>query len=112
MQVICKKKLKLIIVGTAVSGKSRLSLSLAKHFSWGIVNTDPAWFFKSADILTSKVSYLERKEVPHFCVDFLDLGHRGYQMRQFEEKVNGIVRKEFDKKNSVETNFQITPALL
>ena len=84
-----------------MSGKSRLSLSLAKHFSWGIVNTDPAWFFKSADILTSKVSYLERKEVPHFCVDFLDLGHRGYQMRQFEEKVNGIVRKEFDKKNGV-----------
>lgn len=102
MQVICKKKrLKLIIVGTAVSGKSRLSLSLAKHFSWQIVNTDPAWFFKSANILTNKVSSEEQKQAKHFCVDFLTLGNRGYQMRQFEERVNQVVKTEFQKRNGI-----------
>lgn len=102
MQIICKKKrLKLIIVGTAVSGKSKLSQSLAKHFSWQIVNTDPAWFFKTADILTNKATKDERKEVFHFCVDFLDLGHRGYEMRQFETRVNGIVQKEFLERQGI-----------
>lgn len=101
MQTLCKKKLKLIIVGTAVSGKSRLSLSLARHFSWGIINTDPGWFFRSADILTSKVSPEERQEVPHFCVDFLELGDRGYQMRQFESRVDRIVREQFREGSGV-----------
>jgi tRNA A37 N6-isopentenylltransferase MiaA len=101
MQNICKKKLKLIIVGTAVSGKSRLSVSLARHFSWQIVNTDPAWFFKKADILTNKVTPGEQKDVPHFCVDFLELGNRGYQMRQFEAKVDGIVKEQFSEKDGI-----------
>lgn len=102
MQVICKKKrLKLIIVGTAVSGKSRLSLSLARHFSWQIINTDPAWFFKSANILTNKASSEEQEEAKHFCVDFLSLGNRGYQMRQFEERVNQVVKIEFQKRDGV-----------
>jgi tRNA A37 N6-isopentenylltransferase MiaA len=102
MQIICKKKkLKLIIVGTAVSGKSRLSLSIAKHFSWQIVNTDPAWFFQSADVLTNKVTKEERNDVFHFCVDFLELGNRGYQMRQFESRVNGIVQQEFVQRQGI-----------
>ena len=102
MQVICKKKrLKLIIVGTAVSGKSRLSLSLARHFSWQIVNTDPAWFFKSANILTNKASSEEQQQAKHFCVDFLNLENRGYQMRQFEERVNQVVKTEFQKRSGV-----------
>lgn len=88
-------------MGTAVSGKSRLSLSIAKHFQWQIINTDPACFYKSADILTNKVTRNERNEVNHFCVDFLDLENRAYQMRQFEAKVNGIVNRELVRKKGV-----------
>lgn len=102
MQFICKKtRLKLIIVGTAVSGKSKLSLSIAKHFRWQIINTDPGCFYRSADILTNKVTRADRSEVNHFCVDFLDLENRAYQMRQFEARVNRIVDREFAQNKGV-----------
>ena len=91
----------MIIVGTAVSGKSKLSLSLAKHFNWQVVNTDSGWFFRDANILTSKASVSERSEIKHHCVDFLDLEDRSYDMRNFEKKVDGLVKDQFKEKQGI-----------
>lgn len=99
MQIICKKKrLKLIIIGTAVSGKSKLSLSLAKHFGWEIINTEPGWFFEEANIVTYKATDQEMKEIKHHCVDFLKLEDRSYEMKDFEVKVDQIVEDQFKSK--------------
>jgi tRNA A37 N6-isopentenylltransferase MiaA len=103
MQIFCKeeKKLKVIIIGTIVSGKSKLSTSLAKHFQWDIINTDANWFFKKADILTSKASKEELSQVKHHCVDFLQMEDRSFEMKDFEGKVNTLVDDQFQCKQGI-----------
>jgi tRNA A37 N6-isopentenylltransferase MiaA len=102
MQIFCKeKKLKVIIIGTIVSGKSKLSISLANHFQWDIINTDANWFFKKADILTSKASKEELEQTHHHCVDFLEMEDRSFEMKHFEGKVNRMVDSQFKTKQGI-----------
>lgn len=85
------KRVKVIIIGTTVSGKSHLSLQLGHHFKWNIINTDTAAFYSGADILSGKPTVEEMDRVRHHCVDFLSLDDCCYNMKDFISKVDGIV---------------------
>lgn len=85
------KRLKVIIIGTTVSGKSHLSLQLGHHFGWNIINTDTAAFYSGADILSGKPTKEEMQRVRHHCVDFLPLDDCCYNMKDFISKVDQIV---------------------
>jgi len=62
----------LAVVGPTGSGKSELALSLAESFPGEIVNCDSLQIYRYFDIGTAKLSYAERRGIPHHLLDVAD----------------------------------------
>ena len=61
-----------VILGPTASGKTALSLALAKKFDGEIVNCDSVAMYREFDIGTAKPSPAERAQVPHHLFDSVD----------------------------------------
>lgn len=57
------------IVGPTSSGKTALSLALAKKFQGEIINADARQLYKGFDIGTGKPSHVDREKIPHHLFD-------------------------------------------
>ena len=57
--------------GPTASGKTALSIGLAKAFGGEIINADSMQIYKNLDVGTAKPSIEERQGVPHYLLDFL-----------------------------------------
>lgn len=66
-----KKKIKqlIIIEGPTASGKTALSVELAKHFSTVILSADSRQFYKELSIGTAKPSNEEQQGILHYFID-------------------------------------------
>jgi len=62
----------LVIVGPTASGKTALSIELAKQFNGEVINADSRQFYKGMDIGTAKISKEEMEGIPHHLLDFLN----------------------------------------
>ncbi len=61
----------LAITGPTASGKTAISLRLAKRLSGEIISADSMQIYKGMDVGTAKVTEEERAEIPHHLIDFL-----------------------------------------
>ncbi len=61
----------LAITGPTASGKTALSLDLAKMLSAEIISCDSMQIYKGMDIGTAKATAEERAEIPHHLIDFI-----------------------------------------
>jgi tRNA dimethylallyltransferase len=83
-----------VILGPTASGKTALSLALAKKFSGEIVNCDSVAMYREFDIGTAKPSAAERARAPHHLFDFVDptqfmtAGEYARQARQTLAEIN------------------------
>lgn len=69
-----KNKTKLIsIVGPTASGKTKLSISLAKKFNGEIVSADSMQVYKEFNILSAKPNKEDLSEIPHHLIDILSV---------------------------------------
>lgn len=59
------------LVGPTASGKTRLSIKLAKKLDAEIISCDSMCVYKGMDILTSKPSACDRKKVRHHLIDII-----------------------------------------
>ncbi|CAJ1844599.1 unnamed protein product [Sphenostylis stenocarpa] len=62
----------LFIMGATGTGKTKLSITLAKQFPSEIVNADKIQVYKGLDIITNKVSESERCGIPHHLLGIID----------------------------------------
>jgi len=60
------------IVGPTASGKTALSIALAKQFNGEIISADSRQVYKGMDIGTAKVSVEEMSGIPHHLLDICD----------------------------------------
>lgn len=67
-----KLPLLVVLLGPTASGKTALSLALARQFEGEIVNCDSVAMYREFEIGTAKPTQAERAEVPHHLVDFVD----------------------------------------
>ena len=65
-----RKKI-VVICGPTASGKTGLSLVLAKQFNGEIISADSMQVYKKLDIGTAKATEEEQSVAPHHLVDFL-----------------------------------------
>jgi len=61
----------IFLVGPTASGKTELSLKLAKELNAEIISCDSMCVYKGMDILTSKPSKDDRREVRHHLIDII-----------------------------------------
>ncbi len=64
----------LAVVGPTASGKTGLSVELAKMFSGEIISCDSMQVYKGLDVGTAKVTQDEMQGIPHHLIDFLEIG--------------------------------------
>ncbi len=74
----------LVIVGETASGKSALSMSLARKFNGEIICADSRTIYKDMDIGTAKPNAEDRAEIKHYLLDIIEPGQR-YSASQFKE---------------------------
>lgn len=66
-----RKKI-IVICGPTASGKTGLSLILAKQFGGEIISADSMQVYKKLDVGTAKATAEEQAQAPHHLVDFLE----------------------------------------
>ncbi len=90
-------KLIVVIVGPTCSGKSNLSISIAKELKSEIVSADSRQVYKYIDIGTAKPSKSELKEIPHSFIDALELDEN-FDVSSFEKqalvKIDNILKNK------------------
>lgn len=70
----CEKQKLIVLGGPTASGKTSLSIALAKAFSLEIVSADSMQIYRTLDIATAKPTLEEREGVPHYLFDVADPG--------------------------------------
>jgi tRNA dimethylallyltransferase len=87
-----------VILGPTASGKTALSLSLAKQFEGEIVNCDSVAMYRRFEIGTAKPSIEERAQAPHHLIDCVDpessmtAGEYARQARQVVKEIESRKR--------------------
>lgn len=66
------KQFIVVVCGPTASGKTALSVELAKRLSGEIISADSMQIYKGMDIATAKPTAQEKQGIPHYLMDFLD----------------------------------------
>ncbi|MEO9257200.1 MAG: tRNA (adenosine(37)-N6)-dimethylallyltransferase MiaA [Crocinitomicaceae bacterium] len=94
-----KKKL-IVIGGPTASGKTTLSVSLAKILGCSILSADSRQFFNELSIGTAKPSLVEMDGIKHYFIDSHSI-QEDYTSGQFEHDALAILEEEFKEKDYV-----------
>lgn len=81
-----------VILGPTASGKSALSLELARHYKCEIISLDSALIYKGMDIGSAKPSQEERSVCPHHLIDICDPSE-SYSAANFREDTIKLIGK-------------------
>ncbi len=87
----------LVLLGPTASGKTALSLQLAKRFSGEIVSCDSVAVYREMEIGTAKPSLAERNEIPHHMIDAVEVSESftaGDYSRLARAAIGEIVARE------------------
>ncbi len=84
------KPLVVVIVGPTASGKTKLSIELAKKFDGEIVSADSMQIYRHMDIGTAKPTETEKCGIPHHLMDFIEPTEE-YTLKQYLEDANQCV---------------------
>jgi len=97
VDVLERGPLIVIVLGPTASGKTALSLAIARRFRGEIINCDSVAMYREFEIGTAKPSAAERAEVRHHlldCVDPLDDISAGEYARQARQALREIALRE------------------
>ena len=83
----------IVIVGPTASGKTGVSIRLAKEIGGEVISADSRAIYRGLDIGTAKPSIEERQGIPHWGIDIADPGDRFTAVdfkRYAEQKISEI----------------------
>lgn len=83
--MISKNKILIVIGGPTASGKTKLSIAIAKHFNIEIINADSRQVYKELNIGTAKPTATELDKIKHHFISNVSI---------FDEYNVGIYEKE------------------
>lgn len=86
----------IVICGPTASGKTKLSIELAKEINGEIVSCDSMQIYKDMDIGTAKPTVQEMQGVKHYLIDFVSPDER-YSVADYKKDskkaINEIIKK-------------------
>lgn len=83
----------IVLLGATASGKTKLSIELAKRFNGEIISTDSMQVYKGLDITTAKATQLERATVKHHMLDVCDLNTRNSTIIHYRNEALPILER-------------------
>lgn len=86
----------IVICGPTASGKTSLSISLAKKINGEIVSCDSMQIYKEMDICSAKPTVEEMQEIKHYLVDFVSPEKR-YSVSEYKEDASKAIEEIINK---------------
>lgn len=91
MQQISKPKL-IVILGPTASGKTDLSIKLAKRFNGQIISADSRQIYKYMDLGTGKITKSQMQGIKHYMLDIIKPDQK-YSVGQFKKDATLCIKK-------------------
>ena len=85
-----------VIVGPTASGKTALSIEIAKKLDGEIISSDSMQIYKDMDIGTAKVTKEEAQGIKHYLVDFVSPDQR-YTVSDFKKDAETAIKEILEK---------------
>ena len=86
-----KEKPKVIVIcGPTASGKTQLSIQLAKQINGEIISADSMQIYKYMDIGTAKPTEEEKSGIQHYLLDYVSPDQR-YSVAQYKKQANWTI---------------------
>ena len=86
----------IVILGPTGSGKSKLSISLAKQLGGEIVSCDSMQIYRRMDIGTAKISKKEMENIPHHMIDIVDPNEE-FSVGEYVKRAKKIIAEIFER---------------
>ncbi len=93
-----KSKKLIVILGPTASGKTDLSIKLAKKFNGQVVSADSRQVYKGMNIGTGKITKKEMKGIPHYLLDVAS-PKRKFTVARYQKLANKAINKIHKKKS-------------
>ena len=82
----------IVVVGPTASGKTGLSIELAKIFNGEVISADSMQIYKGIDIGVAKPTKQEMQGISHHLMDFLDVSET-FSVAQYVEMAHRCIRE-------------------
>ena len=86
----------IVILGATASGKSKLSISLAKKLGGEIVSCDSMQIYRGMDIGTAKISKNEMENIPHHMIDIVQPNEE-FSVGEYVKRAKKIIAEIFER---------------
>ena len=86
----------IVICGPTASGKTALSIELAKKINGEIISCDSMQIYKDMDIGTAKVTKEEMQGIKHYLVDYVFPNQR-YSVADFKKDAKKAIKEILSK---------------
>ena len=96
MDALCNRPYVVVIGGPTATGKTALSVALAKQFGGEIINADSMQIYKHLCVGTAKVAPEEQQGVPHHLLDFLE-PEQSYSVADFVKDASACIQTITEK---------------
>ena len=91
-----EKKKVIIICGPTASGKTNLSIELAKQIDGEIVSADSMQIYKDMDIGSAKPTKEEMQGIKHYMIDIVSPDQR-YSVAQYKKQAKQAIKEIIEK---------------
>ena len=90
----------IVIVGATATGKSDTAVALAERINGEIINADSMQLYRGMDIGTAKLSFAERRGIPHHLIDTLNVNEDA-TVAYYQESSREIADRLLDQGKNV-----------
>lgn len=85
-----------VILGSTATGKTKLSIELAKRFGGEIISADSMQIYTGLDISTAKATAAERSQAIHHMLDVCTVTTKTFSVVDFRDKAVPIIDRTLD----------------
>lgn len=85
-----------VILGSTATGKTKLSIELAKRFNGEIISADSMQIYNRLDISTAKATAAERSQAVHHMLDVCDVKTKTFTVVDYRDAALPIVNRLLD----------------
>lgn len=87
----------IVIVGQTASGKTSLSLKIAKALNGEIINGDALQVYKELNIVTDKILDSQMENIPHHLFNIKSI-NENYSVEQYQHNIRKIINEVLSRK--------------